>query len=429
MRGLKWMLAVSGMCVALAGCGGGGGSSGAATTSSAPVSNSPVAVNTAYADPTATPVSSGSANTVPIVVSSFSNVRNFPMVSVKVCAPGSGGSGSTCSTIDNVLVDTESFGLRLFASAIPSSTYNFLPQQLQAAVPVAECASFGSGNTWGTVRTADVAMSGELAPSVPIQVIADPMLTATIPTGLTGCATGSNMTTPTNLGANGILGSGTSPNDCGADCQNSLGTGAYYTCAGSSCTPTMEPVNSQVTNPVKMFTGDNNGVIVEMQQVPDTGAATATGTLVFGIDTRSNNALSGTNATILQTNTYGDVTATFEGRSYSTAFFDSGSSGLYFQSTALSKASNGFYTPAAPTGMSALFTATNAATTTVKFNVANGVTLINSGNYAFNNLGVALFNAIDIGMPFFYGRHMFYGISGQSGSSAGSGPYVAYVSS
>jgi len=429
MRALKWILAVSGMCVALAGCGGGGGSSNT-STSSASGTSTPAAVSTAFADPTATPVSSGSANTVPIVVSSFSSVRNFPMVSVKVCAPGSGGIGVTCSTIDNVLVDTESFGLRLFASVIPTSTLSNLTQQVQGAQTVAECESFGSGNTWGTVRTADVSLSSEFAPNVPIQVIADPSLTATIPTGVNGCLVGTNMTTPTALGANGILGIGTSPNDCGATCQNSLVAGAYYVCTGSSCTPAQVTIANQVTNPVTKFTTDNNGVIVEMAQVPDTGAATATGTLVFGIDTQSNNALSGTNATILPTSIAGDMDAVFEGRTYSkTAFFDSGSSGLYFQSTALTKASNGFYTPAAPTGMSAVFTAANSATATVKFNVSNGVTLINSGNYAFNNLGVSMFNALDIGMPFFYGRHMYYGISGQPASSAGAGPYVAYVSS
>lgn len=426
MRALKWILAVSGMCVALAGCGGGGGSSNA-STNSASGTTTPAAVSTAFADPTAVPVSSGSANTVPIVVSSFSIKRNFPMVSVKVCAPGT-GAALNCSVIDNVLVDTESFGLRLFASVIP--TLNNLPLQTQGGQNVAECESFGSGNTWGTVRTADVSLSNELATDVPIQVIADPSLTATIPTGVNGCLVGTNMTTPTALGANGILGIGTSPNDCGLNCENNLVAGAYYVCTGPSCIPAQVTVANQVTNPVTKFTTDNNGVIVEMKQVPDTGAATATGTLVFGIDTQSNNALSGTNATILPTSIWGDMDAVFEGRTYSDgAFFDSGSSGLYFQSTTLSKASNGFYTPAAPTGMSAVFTAANSATATVKFNVSNGVTLINSGNYAFNNLGVALFNGIDIGMPFFYGRHIYYGISGQPASSAGAGPYVAYVSS
>lgn len=131
MRALKWILAVSGMCVALAGCGGGGGSSNT-STSSASGTSTPAAVSTAFADPTATPVSSGSANTVPIVVSSFSSVRNFPMVSVKVCAPST-NAALNCSVIDNVLVDTESFGLRLFASAIPTSTLNLLTPQTQGA--------------------------------------------------------------------------------------------------------------------------------------------------------------------------------------------------------------------------------------------------------------------------------------------------------
>jgi hypothetical protein len=49
----------------------------------------------------------------------------------------------------------------------------------------------------------------------------------------------------------------------------------------------------QVTHPATMLTQDNNGVILEMSQVADGGSSTATGTLVFGIDTQSNNVLNG----------------------------------------------------------------------------------------------------------------------------------------
>lgn len=436
MRSIKWFGLTLAACFALTACGGGGASSSSpastttnsgATTTSAPVTT-PVTSSTAFADPTASPVSSGSANTVPITVSAFSTVRNFPMVSVTVCGPNSNAT-NTCATIDHVLVDTGSSGLRLIASAIPNATRAVFAQQTQGALPVAECASFGSGNTWGTLQNVDVKMSSEIAQNVPIQVISDPNLTATIPTGLLGCRSGRNMSTPTQLGANGILGIGTSPNDCGINCQNSTVVGAYYLCNGTSCSVAQVPVVNQVTNPVTLFPVDNNGVIVEMAQVPDTGAGTGTGTLVFGIDTQANNALAGTNATVLTTTVAGDVDALFEGRTYTkTAFFDSGSSALFIESSTLPTGTNGFYTPSSPTGLTATFKGSNGVSTAVNFNVSNGVSLIGSGNFAFNNWGIAAAGMMDIGMPFFYGRHMFVGFSGAT-SSAGAGPYVAYVSS
>ena len=434
MRSIKWFGLTLAACLALTSCGGGGSDSPASpttnsgtTTTSAPVTT-PATNSTAFADPTATPVSSGSANTVPITVSAFSTIRNFPMVSVTVCGPNSNAT-NTCATIDHVLIDTGSFGLRLIASAIPAATRAAFAQQTQGALPVAECASFGSGNTWGTLQNADVKMSSEVAQNVPIQVIADPNLTAPIPTGILGCRSGPNMATPAQLGANGILGIGTSPNDCGIDCQNSTVVGAYYLCNGTSCSIAQVTVPNQVTNPVTLFPVDKNGVIVEMAQVPDTGAATGTGTLVFGIDTQPNNALAGTNATILTTTVAGDVDALFEGRTYTkTAFFDSGSSAFFIESSTLPTGTGGFHTPSTPTGLTAKFKGTNGVSTAVNFNVSNGVTLIGSGNFAFNNWGIAAAGMMDIGMPFFYGRHMFVGFSGAT-SSAGVGPYVAYVSS
>jgi hypothetical protein len=327
------------------------------------------------------------------------------------------------------MVDTGSYGLRLFASAIPSGTFSFLSPESQSSVPVAECQSFGSGNTWGTVQKADVSMSSEVAQNVPIQVIADPSLSASIPSGTGGCLAGTNITTAAQMGANGILGIGTSPYDCGADCASSAVVGVYYTCSGSTCTSAQVAEVDQVTNPVSLFTGDNNGVIVEMKQVADTGASTGEGTLVFGIDTQSNNALSGAGATLLTTTVGGDMNASFDGVSYSDkAFFDSGSGSYFFNSSALARASNNLYTPTVPTGVTATLTGANSVSATVDLNVSNGTTLLNSGNFAFNNLAAYQFNVVDIGLPYFYGRHMFYGIAGKS-SSGGVGPYVAYVSS
>ena len=84
-----------------------------------------------------------------------------PCVQVKVCAPGT----ASCQTVDNVLLDTGSYGLRIFRSALNG----ILPS---VTTGLAECVTFvdGSGD-WGPVQAADVYLGGEPKVTVPIQVI------------------------------------------------------------------------------------------------------------------------------------------------------------------------------------------------------------------------------------------------------------------
>jgi len=121
---------------------------------------------------------------------------NCAFTTVTVCVPGQ----SSCQTIDGVLVDTGSTGLRVLASKLTLS----LPQQTDSTgSPIAECAQFLDGLTWGPVQTADVKMAGEQASNVPIQVIGAPAFSS-IPTA---CAnTGVSEQTVDTLGANGVLG-------------------------------------------------------------------------------------------------------------------------------------------------------------------------------------------------------------------------------
>lgn len=349
------------------------------------------------------------------------------MVSVRVCAPG---STTNCATIDNVLVDTGSYGLRLFSSVIPAATLNALPPQIVSSNQIAECAEFGSAFSWGTVRSADIGISGELARSVPIQVISDS--STSVPSAApAACQINTQVVTPRDLGANGMLGIGVSTTDC-PGCVNVPADQAYYSCNLGNCEPTIEPLNQQVTNPVAMFPVDNNGVIVELPQVADTGAASSVGTLVFGIDTQANNALSGTGATVLATDQFGDFNSTYKGTTITGhSYFDSGSNGFFFGDAAIPNSSNPLSATFLPPGVSpfsVVVIGLNAASATVPFNIANGTTLFNSGNFGFNDLGYSQPGTFDFGLPFFYGRHIFYGIGGTS-SSGGTGPYVAYVSS
>ena len=115
--------------------------------------------------PTPTPTPTGSnVQAIAVNAGPAGNYANGAFTSVTVCVPGT----STCQTIEGVLVDTGSSGLRLLSSALTIP----LPQQdASAGNPVVECLPFISGYTWGPVQTADVELAGEKASSTPIQVI------------------------------------------------------------------------------------------------------------------------------------------------------------------------------------------------------------------------------------------------------------------
>lgn len=428
-----------GLAFGLAGCGGGGGGGNSTTTANAPTAASAPAAsggsantpltsdstpNVLAVDASAVPTPVGAGNTMLVTVSG-TGIHNQPMVSVKICAPGS-NAATSCATIPNVIVDTASFGLRLIRSAIPDATFSALTAETAhtSGLPLAECALFGSGYAWGSVHLADVGLSSEIAQSVPIHVIGDPALTVAAPSE---CQVGRQLASVADIGANGILGIGVSPTDCGSACELTARPQFYYTNAGNV---TSVPVSGQITNPVSLFAQDNNGVILEMAQVSDSGSATAQGTLVFGIDTQANNVLNGTGAPIFRTNLNGDFTSSYNGTVFTQTFFDSGSTVLFFPDTTIARdTSSGYYIPAATVGRTSTLVGTNPASVTLGFNIANGATLNASGNNAFNNLGIYMTRQFDFGLPFFYGRHVYYGISGRASSGGGTGPYVAYVSS
>ena len=434
MRKIAWIIAAA-LGLSLAGCGGGGsGGSNSGTNSNTSInapgggpatpSGTSSSSNALAVDASAVPTAVGPGNTIAVTVSR-TGIHNQPMVSVTICAPGS-SAGTNCATIPNVIVDTGSFGLRLVRSAIPAATFSALTAEnaQPSGLPLAECALFGSGYAWGSVHLADVALSGEIAPSLPIHVIGDSDLTVAAPTE---CQVGRALVTTADIGANGILGIGVSPNDCGTACANAAVSTFYYTNAG---TGTSVPVSGQITNPVTLFGQDSNGVILEMAQVSDSGSTTAQGTLVFGIDTQTNNALSGTGATLIRTNGNGDFASIYGGSTLTKTFFDSGSTVLFFPDLTIPvDSTSGYYIPTTTVGRTSTLVATSPASVSLGFNIANGTTLNASGNNAFNNLGIYLSRQFDFGMPFFYGRHVYYGISGKTSTGGGTGPYVAYVSS
>jgi len=361
-------------------------------------------------------------NVAPITVNSgpTGNYANGAFTSVTLCVPGT----STCQTIDGVLVDTGSFGLRILSSALTVA----LPQQnAPSGNPVVECFPFVASYTWGPVKTADIEIAGEKASSLPVQVLSDTDFT--VPSGCTSSGVPSADTLQT-LGANGILGIGLLAQDCGGACEQTGGAnpGLYYECPSTGCVVTGEALAQQVTNPVALFSTDNNGVIVELPAVTG-GEASVSGSLVFGIGTESNNGLG--SAAVYTPDANGFLTVTYSGTSYNQSFIDSGSNGIFFLDSASTGLPNctmavGFYCPASPKNFSATNQGNNGTSGPVAFSVANAETLFaNPADFAFAGLAGPNPNSFDWGLPFFFGRNVIVAIDGKSTPSI-PGPYWAY---
>lgn len=355
------------------------------------------------------------------------NIINVPFVSVTLCRPGT----TTCQTIDHVLVDTGSYGLRIIAPGVLDPALALPDVTGAGGDPVGECAQFVSGYLWGSVRRADVKIAGEIAPSLPLQLAADSAAAFTsIPADCS--SSGANLGAVARLGANGILGVGLFNQDCGAACAARPVAGSYYTCRASGCTGVAMPLADQVANPVAAFASNNNGVALAMPAVAAGGATTLTGTLIFGIDTQSNNNVG--SATVYAANSRGNFTTTYNGRVLASSFLDSGSNGLFFSDLSIPRCSvssgfNGFYCPAATLALSALnASADGAASGAVDFIVENPQALDPSIRAA--SVGGSIGSTIrpttfDWGMPFFFGRTVFVAIEGAA-TLHGSGPYWAY---
>src|SRR5208282_965890 len=95
----------------------------------------------------------------------------------------------------------------------------------------------------------------------------------------------------------------------------------------ASCATIAVPLVNQLQNPVSLFAADNNGVLIQLPSVGATGAATVSGSVIFGIGTKTNNALGA--AKVYTTDSLGHFTTTYGGVPYSGSFIDSGSNGYF----------------------------------------------------------------------------------------------------
>jgi hypothetical protein len=415
---LRRCLPLALVAVLCAACGGGGGSPPATGASADASTGSSTAPPVAGNNVVAITVDAGPEGT------GYNANRLY--AEVTICQPG---STSACQTIDHVLVDTGSVGLRVLSSAIPAGL-NLVAQTGNAGLPLLSCAQFVDNTfAWGPVVTADVALGAKRASAVPVQVIADPAYNK-----LQGACstTGNALTSAAILGAKGILGVGLFQQDCGQRCTTTLANGYYYTCSGAACltaTRSTASIAQQIKNPVPLFATDNNGLVIDLPSVSNSGATSVIGSMIFGVGTQSNNQVSG--STLLMTNASGNITTVFAGRQLTDSFLDTGSNGLYFDSSTIVGCTGnaiGFYCPASLTALSATLSGTNGLSIPVTFAIDNALNLFAGvSNIVLPTLSgtIGSSRTFDWGLPFFLGRRVAFGIEGQP-SALGTGPYYAF---
>jgi hypothetical protein len=414
MKRLFLVTAVTASLMVLAACGGDSSSGSTTATPGTP-----------------TPVN----NVQAIVVDYGPTVNGQPVgyndalyTTVTICVPGT----TTCQSIDHILVDTGSSGLRVLGSLVTLS----LPYSTDSSNNlIGNCVQYADSTyQWGPVTKADIKMAGEVASSVPIQIVG----AANFPAVPSACSAGGTPAqTATDLGANGILGVGLFRQDCGPACASTSPPAVYFSCPTAGCTPTAVALTGQLQNPVWMFPQDNNGLSILLPQIGATGVLSVAGSMTFGIGTQSDNPI-GT-AMAQGADDFGNFTTTFNGVAYSSSFIDSGSNGYFFLDStttglpecASTSVGQGFYCPTSPVSLTAINTGPNpngsktSVAANIAFSVANAITLISSPDAAFNNLGGDNPGAFDWGLPFFFGRTVFIGIEGQSSGTA-IGPFWAY---
>jgi len=339
---------------------------------------------------------------------------NKPCVSVTICNP----DGSACQTVNDILLDTGSYGLRVFRQAVPGLT---LPQaNSNQGGSLAECIQFADSSTiWGPVQIASVRLAGEPAITIPIHVIDAGFATPT--------SCGSPDPDPVTAGYAGILGVGPLAQDCGSNCASSAQNQVYFSCVGSTCTGTAVSLVNQVPNPVSSLPGDRNGILVQLPAVPLGGAPSVNGSLFLGIGTQANNTPAA--ATVLPTDQLGDFRTLFGGNN-SIGFLDTGSNALFFpNATGIPLCSDpNWYCPPTTLSLSGSLIGSGGSPSQAEpFNVGNFDSLFSSSsNNVFSEIGGPSTFGFDWGLPFFLGRSVFIGISGRAATGLGTGPYVAF---
>lgn len=349
------------------------------------------------------PTFAAGSNVLPLTVTGHNGSYNRMFVSVTVCAPNT----NNCETINNVMVDTGSIGLRIQRKAMAHPEwFNAMAGPNQK--PLAECYRFLSSNAWGKVARADVKLADITAKNIPVQIIDEVARQDDAAPRPESC---SSTVKPT---ANGTLGIAAGhSNDCGGLCQLKPENARYYDCENGACSAITEPVTREyrVVQPIAALPQNNNGYILDTGDAPNNGSGSVSGKLILGIDLQDN-SLKQKNRVYL--GAHGNVDTEFNGVHYPRSYFDSGTQDLYFADAPSSLQQCGHaWCADGETKLNAQITGADGATVNVPFRVGNTQQLRASRKGAIPNVArvnTESTHAFVWGMPFFYGKRVYVGI-------------------
>jgi hypothetical protein len=385
------------------------------------------------------------------------NAINVPYVSLSICQPNT----NNCVTLDHVLLDTGSTGLRVVSSLVDK--LNLQPLNINGS-QINECITFGTGYTWGPVARADIRLGGQTARNIPINLLGGSNIS--VPNACSEYAMPPYESSVETFGSNAIIGVNPSIFDTGniyADPDINAG-GGYYTCNANdesgttSCSYYYLSESQQVANPIAFLTDENgvalnnNGLILSLPAVNSAAANEVTGSLTFGINTQVNNVLN-KNAPILQgTLQFGNPIVTI-GSNYAesnwTALFDSGTQGYLITNNgnllcAPDTETNptgpyaGLLCPIQPLNLTANITSYNFVGDSVAnaFKITNALTWINDfpNAHVYPNLGYYMPGNDNVasgifiwGLPFFLGKDVYLGFTQRTVDGVESSPFNSFT--
>jgi hypothetical protein len=374
---------------------------------------------------------------------------NSLCASVTICDT----NASNCQKISGLRIDTVHAGLRIFKSAINSSTLTALTPVQVSSKNLAILENLSSTDIlWGSIYQAKITLGGQTTPNLTTLQIID---NGTLSTGSDQSAAGSSLLTTLNsitspasnftlitapndtYTYNGILGIGPEQYRCinNASCLTDTNNNRYFACetTNHTCTSTTATYAQQLINPIMALSENNNGAIISLPSTAPGGSSSKNGYLILGIDTQSNNTSTGMTA-FSCSNYYSELTTSLQGTIFSSSRFQTlNNQNLIASNIPASPNSPNYYMPYSVQTLKGSILGTNSH---LDFQIYIGNSLIiatNYQNYAtlsvfsefamYNNKSTG-YDAI-YGLPFFLGRNVFIGFE-NSRSNLGSGKYYAF---